>query len=82
MECPTDVLRFTDPKVGNALRSLDFMADADNMPAAEAKPVAIVISITIKLVGASKPATAGKRLLDLYVMFAGSYFFSMRFNVI
>lgn len=57
VECPTDVLRFTDPKVGNALRSLDFMADADNMPAAEAKPVAIVISITIKLVGASKPAT-------------------------
>lgn len=57
MECPTDVLRFTDPKVGNALRSLDFMADAYNMPAAEAKPVAIVISITIKLVGASKPAT-------------------------
>ena len=48
MECPTDVLRFTDPKVGNALRSLDFMADAYNMPAAEAKPVAIVISITIK----------------------------------
>ena len=44
----TDVLRFTDPKVGNALRSLDFMADAYNMPAAEAKPVAIVISITIK----------------------------------
>jgi hypothetical protein len=34
--------------VGNALRSLDFMADAYNMPAAEAKPVAIVISITIK----------------------------------
>lgn len=57
MECPTDVLRFTDPKVGNALRSLDFMADADNMPAAEAKPVAIVISITIKLVGASRNRT-------------------------
>jgi hypothetical protein len=48
MECLTDVLRFTDPKVGNALRSLDCMADAYNMPAAEAKPIAIVISITIK----------------------------------